>query len=46
MWAKWHDWDGTPLKHKPVFYEGVDDVTAAVLEGEDQDIQVRMCGCR
>lgn len=40
MWSRWHDWDGVALDSKPVFYEGVDEATAAVLEGEDQDIQV------
>lgn len=39
MYARWHCWDGAPLAERPVFYEGVGDEAAAVLEGEDDDIQ-------
>jgi hypothetical protein len=39
MYSFWSRWDGQPLEQRPVFYEGVDDYAASVLEGEDQDLQ-------
>jgi len=39
MYAYWSRWDGKPLDKRPVFYEGVDDYAASILEGEDTDLQ-------
>ncbi|CAK0831279.1 unnamed protein product, partial [Prorocentrum cordatum] len=38
-YGKWKDWDEQPLKAKPLFYHGVDDATAEVLEGISDDIR-------
>jgi hypothetical protein len=37
-YGKWKDWDEQPLKEKPLFYHGVDEATAEVLEGISSDI--------
>lgn len=39
MYGQWSQWDGQPLAEKPLFYEGVSDFSAGVLEGEDADIR-------
>lgn len=38
MYSFWSRWDGAPLADRPLFYEGVDDYAASVLEGEDADL--------
>lgn len=38
MYGRWHKWDGKALKEKPLFYHGVDQETADVLEGVSDDI--------
>lgn len=37
-YGKWKDWDEQPLQEKPLFYHGVDEATAEVLEGISRDI--------
>jgi hypothetical protein len=32
MYGRWKDWDGKPLDHEPLFFQGVDENTAALLE--------------
>jgi len=32
MYGRWKDWDGKPLDHEPLFFQGVDEYTAALLE--------------
>nr|KAG5698643.1 hypothetical protein BaRGS_003157 [Batillaria attramentaria] len=31
MYAKWKDWDGEPLKDRPLFYQGIDEYAASCL---------------
>ena len=31
MYARWKDWDGKPLEQPPLFYQGVDEATAELL---------------
>merc|ERR1719291_109647 len=38
LYGRWKDWDESPLEEKPLFYHGVDDATAEVLEGISRDI--------
>lgn len=38
-YSRWRDWDGKPLKQKPLFYHGADDFCASVLLGISEDIQ-------
>lgn len=33
MYGKWSSYDGTPLKEKPLFYQGVDEKQAKLLSG-------------
>ncbi|XP_013384202.1 tauropine dehydrogenase [Lingula anatina] len=39
MYGRWHDWDGKPLAEKPLFYNGLDEATAKMLEDVSQEIQ-------
>jgi len=39
MYSRWKDWDGKPMKQKPLFYHGADDFCASVLLGISEDIQ-------
>jgi len=39
VYGRWKDWDGKPLKQKPLFYHGADDFCASVLIGLSDDIQ-------
>jgi hypothetical protein len=32
MYGRWKDWDGKPLDHEPLFFQGVDENTAGLLE--------------
>jgi hypothetical protein len=32
MYGRWKDWDGKPLDHEPLFFQGVDEKTADLLE--------------
>lgn len=32
MYGRWKDWDGKPLDQQPLFFQGVDEDTAALLE--------------
>lgn len=32
MYGRWKDWDGKPLDKQPLFFQGVDEDTAALLE--------------
>ncbi len=32
MYGRWKDWDGKPLDHEPLFFQGVDENTARLLE--------------
>eukprot|EP00933_Yihiella_yeosuensis_P052026 TRINITY_DN50000_c0_g1_i1.p1 TRINITY_DN50000_c0_g1~~TRINITY_DN50000_c0_g1_i1.p1 ORF type:complete len:408 (+),score=102.62 TRINITY_DN50000_c0_g1_i1:86-1309(+) len=38
-YGRWHAWDNKPLAKKPLFYHGVDDFTANILNGISADIQ-------
>ncbi|HEY6250258.1 MAG TPA: NAD/NADP octopine/nopaline dehydrogenase family protein [Candidatus Angelobacter sp.] len=31
MYARWKDWDGIPLERPPLFYQGIDEATAELL---------------
>ena len=33
MYGKWSQWDGKPLKEKPLFYQGIDERQAELLSG-------------
>jgi hypothetical protein len=39
LYGRFHDWDGSPLAEAPLFYQGVDAYTAAVLEQMSAEVQ-------
>lgn len=39
MYGQFHDWDGRPLEEAPLFYQGVDAATAAILEQMSAEVQ-------
>eukprot|EP00873_Tetraselmis_striata_P042471 jgi/Tetstr1/462735/TSEL_007697.t1 len=39
MYGLWHDWDGQPVTEAPLFYQGLSQQTADLLEGMSDDIQ-------
>lgn len=41
MYARWKDWNGTPLDAPPMFYQGVDEVAAELLtKVSDEVVQI------
>ena len=38
MYARWKDWQGTPLTQRPLFYQGVDEKAAQYLDGLNEEI--------
>jgi hypothetical protein len=38
-YGQWNNWDGKPVAKKPLFYQGVDDQTADVLNGISADVK-------
>ena len=38
MYSTWRQWDGTPVSDPPLFYQGVDDVTAQLLSEVSQEV--------
>jgi len=38
MYARWRDWDGKPLKEKPLFYQGVDEFGAKAMSDMSDEI--------
>jgi hypothetical protein len=39
LYGRFHDWDGSPLAEAPLFYQGVDARTAAILEQMSAEVQ-------
>jgi len=42
MYGRWgpeSGWDGKPVKQKPLFYHGVDDLTEKILQGTSDEVQ-------
>ncbi|KAL8591743.1 hypothetical protein ACOMHN_032285 [Nucella lapillus] len=38
MYGRWKDWDGKPLKEKPLFYQGVDDYGVSLLAAVSDEV--------
>jgi hypothetical protein len=38
MYGRWKDWDGEPLEHPPLFYQGIDEATAELLGKVSEEI--------
>jgi ketopantoate reductase len=38
MYSQWHDWDGTPLDHAPLFYETMNELGAELLVKINEEI--------
>lgn len=39
MFGKWKDWDGKPIDTEPLFYEGIDESTAQLIENCSKEYQ-------
>jgi hypothetical protein len=39
MYGLFHDWDGTPYQEPPLFYQGVDEETAALLSAMSDEVR-------
>lgn len=38
MYGRWKDWDGTALASEPLFYQGIDESTAELLERVSEEV--------
>ena len=38
MYGRWHDWDGQPVTEAPLFYQGLDEPTAAILHSISDEV--------
>jgi len=38
VYGRWKDWDGKPLDHEPLFFQGVDENTASLLEKISEEV--------
>lgn len=43
MYGQFHDWDGEKFDEAPLFYQGIDDYTADVLQNLSDEIQLVRC---
>jgi NAD/NADP octopine/nopaline dehydrogenase, alpha-helical domain len=44
MYARWKDWNGQPLDSPPLFYQGIDEVTAELLTNISEEVvQISKC---
>ena len=39
MYGLFHTWDGRPFKSPPLFYQGIDNATAKILQGLSDEVQ-------